>query len=198
MAIFKVTLRGSEIKAVDRFAATNAQKDFWHAEFLNEQENHEVFLQQLWDSNVDGEMDDTLVYITDRNDRNFLSVANSTEEGSRMGVHANTVVMEITDEDGNVISNNFSAFDFETNYEINDFVPAGENFVHAESIESGVFGEFLIETDYFDFIDLNFLGFTINGEPFVSHVMWKGETEATLVEGSRQVEGVRMEAHFGK
>jgi hypothetical protein len=201
MAIFKVTLRSSDVKTFARIPATHAQKDFWYQEFLHDQEDHEVFLDQVFRSHEDG-VDESIIAIPDPSDSNFLGL-HKPGTVSMTGANAASVVMEITDEEGNVISNNFSAFEFESTSNFADVIPESENFVHAESTESGIFGEFIIETDFFDFINLVFIGVEYNGVNYVTVPMWAENdtvdpTELSFVEGSRVLEGVSLSAKFMK
>lgn len=194
MAIFKVTLRSSEIKTVAKSPATVAQKNFWSDNFLVESPDHVVFCNQVFKTNVEP-FDPTIVHITDKNDENFISIAKADDSKTFFGANSRSVNMTVEDADGNVISNNFAAFDFNINDNVDEVSSGSEVTLHCESIETGVMGEYIIETEFFDFIDLNFIGFQMGDQTFVSHVMWQG-TEIKPVEGTRVTEGAGLWAEF--
>lgn len=188
MAKFKVTLRSGEIKTV-AFAASGT-KAFWD----EANAHHDAALaNQFFHSYADMKPWGDEVLVKDETAEEFVSIENAE---SHSGALKSSVSLEIQDQDGNVISNNFSAFETDKTFESLDHFTGGG--VLGVRVEAGVVGVWEIETDFFDFPDLVFTSFGHEGKEYVFSLTYKGE-DVQMIEGSDDSSGEgegSMIAHF--
>jgi len=181
MAKFKVTLRSGEIKTIA--FQESAAADFWNEKTA---EDEVSLVNQFWFSHEHDKPWGEEVSIQDENSAEFVSIEKSV---GQTAILKSAVVMTLEDEDGNVISNNFNAFESDVSFSFEDEYIVG-NGVLAERTEEGVLGDFFIETDFFDFPNLTFAVFTYEGNEYVYGVMYDGNdiprtenTQDTVGEG---------------
>lgn len=173
MAKFKVTLRSGEIKTV-AFAASGANA-FWaeavaeHDPSLANQFFHAQAHEAPWGEEV---------LVKDTAAAEFVSIDNAV---SQRGALTSSIKLEIQDEDGNLISNNISAFEVDSTVQFDEYIIG--NGVLGERIEEGTLGVWEIETDFFEFPDLVFTAFSHEGGNFVFGVTYKGN-DVEMLDGS--------------